>query len=182
MLKERGLSTESFVHHIQDKMFTSEDAKHFNTRWTVQPCHAGQVRVTLPHLPHGALGAAKGTRRTMLPWYCGLQRTLKLLRLSKAARGKRLHDIATATQELRTLQETKEFLESFAKLDNRVIGHVFFSPPHNLHHPKGWLRDWALVELDDKPPTNIVYIGDIPDTIKRRVPLAFTSRWGETSL
>jgi hypothetical protein len=83
-------------------------------------------------------------------------------------------DLETATQELGTLQETKEFLESFAKLDNRVIGHVFFSPPHSLHHLKGWLRDWALIELDaqkfgDKPPINIVYIGDISDTIEEKL-------------
>ena len=32
----------------------------------------GQVRVTLPHLPHGAYGPAKVERRTMLPWFCGL--------------------------------------------------------------------------------------------------------------
>jgi hypothetical protein len=88
--------------------------------------------------------------------------------------GKRLHDTATATQELKTSQETKELLKSFTSLDSRAIGHVFFSPPHNVHHPKGWLRDWALIELDvkkfgDKPPTNIVYIGDIPPKIEQKL-------------
>jgi len=42
MLKERGWSPESFVHRIQEKMFTS-DEKHFHTQWTAQPCRAGQV-------------------------------------------------------------------------------------------------------------------------------------------
>jgi hypothetical protein len=46
VLKERGLSMESFVHRIQDKMFTSEDEKHFDTQWTLQSCGAGQVQVT----------------------------------------------------------------------------------------------------------------------------------------
>jgi hypothetical protein len=83
-------------------------------------------------------------------------------------------NLETAIQELKSLQETKEFLESFAEPDNRVIGHTFFSPSYSLHHPKGWLRDWALIELDikkfgDKPPTNIVYIGDISDTIKKKL-------------
>jgi hypothetical protein len=91
-----------------------------------------------------------------------------------SSQGQRLHDIVTVTQELRTSQETKELLKSFANLDNRVIGYIFFSPPRNLHHSKGWLRDWALIELDvkkfgDKSPTNIVYIGDIPQRIERKL-------------
>src|SRR5205085_9550965 len=64
---------------IQDSMFTSEDEKRFGTKWTPQPCQRGQVRVTLPHLPHGAHGPAKGERRTMLPWFCGLQSDLETL-------------------------------------------------------------------------------------------------------
>jgi hypothetical protein len=87
---------------------------------------------------------------------------------------KHQRNIATAAQELKTSQDTKELLKSFADLNNREIGHVFFSPPHNLHHPKGWLRDWALIELDvkkfgDKPLTNIVYIGDIPSRIEEQL-------------
>jgi hypothetical protein len=83
-------------------------------------------------------------------------------------------DLETVIQELKPLQETKEFLKSFAELDNRVIGHTFFSPSHSLHHLKGWLRDWALIELDvkkfgDKPPTNIVYIGNISDIIQKKL-------------
>jgi hypothetical protein len=103
---------------------------------------------------------------------------------------KHLHDITTVTQELGTLQETKELLKSFANLDNRVIGHVFCSAPHNLHRPKGWLRDWALIELDvkkfgDKPPTNIIYIGDIPPRIERKLnarPHSFYFKMGEINL
>ena len=35
VLTERGLS---LVHHTQDSMFTSEDEKRFDTKWTPQPC------------------------------------------------------------------------------------------------------------------------------------------------
>jgi len=59
VLDARGLSTASLVHRIKDSMFTAEDGKTFRTRWTPQPCKAGQVRVTVPHLPHGAYGPAK---------------------------------------------------------------------------------------------------------------------------
>ena len=79
ILTTRGLSTGALVHRIQDSMFTSEDEKTFDTKWTPQPCQTGQVRVTLPHLPHGAYGPAKGKRRTMLPWFCGLQSDLETL-------------------------------------------------------------------------------------------------------
>lgn len=79
VLTARGLSTEALVYRIQDSMFTSEDEKIFGSKWTPQPCQAGQVRVTLPHLPHGACSPAKGKRRTMLPWFCGLQRDLETL-------------------------------------------------------------------------------------------------------
>jgi hypothetical protein len=79
ILESRGLSTKAMVHRIKDSMFTEEDEKKFGTKWTPQPCQSGQVRVTLPHLPHGAYGPAKNVRRTMLPWYCGLQRDLETL-------------------------------------------------------------------------------------------------------
>ena len=97
MLNERGLSTDSFVHRIQDKMFTADDAQHFNTQWTSQPCRAGQVRVTLPHIPHGAQGPAKGIRRTMLPWYCGLQKDLETLEVVESGTWS---DLAAAYRDL----------------------------------------------------------------------------------
>jgi hypothetical protein len=79
VLAERGLSSAALVHRVEGNMFTSEDEKRFGTQWTSQPCQSGQVRVTLPHLPHGACGPAKGVRRTMLPWFCGLQNDLETL-------------------------------------------------------------------------------------------------------
>ena len=79
VLTARGRSTGALVHRICDDMFTPDDEKQFDTQWTPQPCRRGQVRVTLPHLPHGAYGPAKGTRRTMLPWFCGLQSDLETL-------------------------------------------------------------------------------------------------------
>ena len=79
VLTTRGLSSGTLVHRIEGNMFTPEDEKRFGTKWTAQPCQRGQVRVTLPHLPHGACGPAKGVRRTMLPWFCGLQNDLETL-------------------------------------------------------------------------------------------------------
>ena len=78
-LPHAGLSSEALVHRIDGNMFTPDDEKRFGTTWTPQPCQRGQVRVTLPHLPHGACGPATGIRRTMLPWFCGLQDDLETL-------------------------------------------------------------------------------------------------------
>jgi len=52
---------------ITPTMWTQDDAQRFGTDWTPQPCRQGQVRVTLPHRPHGASGPAKNVRRALLP-------------------------------------------------------------------------------------------------------------------
>jgi hypothetical protein len=96
-LAARGYSTGALVHRIQDAMFTPDDEERFGTRWTPQPCRRGQVRFTLPHLPHGAYGPAKGTRRTMLPWFCGLQSDLETL---EVAEGGTWSDLSAAHRDL----------------------------------------------------------------------------------
>jgi hypothetical protein len=53
-------------------MFTREDALKLGVDWKCVPCQWGEVRVTLPHIPHGADGPSVGTRRTMLPWFVGV--------------------------------------------------------------------------------------------------------------
>jgi hypothetical protein len=77
--------------------------------------------------------------------------------------------IAEANGQLQRLGERK----SFSDPKHRVIGHVFFSPPRNLH-PKNWLRDWALIELDTQKfdvnsLTNIVYIDQILEAIRPKL-------------
>jgi hypothetical protein len=83
-IEDRGLSSDAFVHRITADHFNEDDAKAFGTSWTPQPCGAGQVRITLPHLPHGALGPTKRTRRTMLPWYVGLQADMETLEVAES--------------------------------------------------------------------------------------------------
>lgn len=61
----------SFVHNMR-KAYSKQDEKDFGLFVPV-PCKAGQVRVTQPHLPHGALGPAQGPRRTILPCYVRVQ-------------------------------------------------------------------------------------------------------------
>ncbi|RMZ78754.1 hypothetical protein DV736_g6690, partial [Chaetothyriales sp. CBS 134916] len=72
-LRERGLNKESFVHAITDEYFTKDDKADFGTDWKPVPCWALEARITQPHLPHGAKGPAKHVRRTVLPWFVGLQ-------------------------------------------------------------------------------------------------------------
>ena len=72
-------------------------------------------------------------------------------------------------EEIQALNDTKDILDHFRNLNDRAIGHVFSSPPRALHHSDGWLRDWALIELDvqkfSEDLTNIVYIGEVPELI-----------------
>ena len=72
------------VHGVSKKEFTLEDSQFFGIDWTSVPCRALEVRITQPHLPHGAKGPAKRVRRTMLPWFCGLQKDLDLLEIPEA--------------------------------------------------------------------------------------------------
>jgi hypothetical protein len=66
---------DSFVNRVQDKkIWSAEDAAHFGTDFTPMPCNAGDVRITSPLLPHGSTSMpAEGVRRTMLPWFVGIQ-------------------------------------------------------------------------------------------------------------
>jgi hypothetical protein len=60
------------VQAIDSKTWSREMASKYErkgVRWVPRPCKRGEVRVSLPHLPHGALGPAKRVRRTLLPWY-----------------------------------------------------------------------------------------------------------------
>ena len=67
-LKQRGGLKDGYVHKIDDKLLTKQDLKDFDTDWEAVPCKRFEVRITRPELPHGAVGPAKGARRTMLPW------------------------------------------------------------------------------------------------------------------
>lgn len=78
-VKGRGQETDGFVHRISEGMFTREDANVLGLDWKRVPCRRGEVRITLPHIPHGADGPSTGTRRTMLPWLVGLQDDLTTL-------------------------------------------------------------------------------------------------------
>src|SRR5436190_4441971 len=60
-----------YVHNMR-KVYNKQDEQEFGPFVPV-PCKAGQVRITQPHLPHGALGPAQGARRTILPWYVRVQ-------------------------------------------------------------------------------------------------------------
>jgi len=76
-------------------------------------------------------------------------------------------------KEIRALNDTKAILNRFRDQNHRAIEHVFSSPPRTSHHSDGWLRDWALIELDVKKfgedLTNTVYIGEVPESIQEEL-------------
>ena len=60
------------VTRIVPQIWTAADKERYGMDLKPQPCKREQIRVSLPHLPHSALGPAKWSRRTILPWYMGL--------------------------------------------------------------------------------------------------------------
>jgi WD40 repeat protein len=72
-------------------------------------------------------------------------------------------------EAIQALDDSKRILNDFRSPNDRKIGRVFSSPPRALHSD-GWLRDWALIELDvekfDKDLTNMVYIGEVPQSVR----------------
>jgi hypothetical protein len=89
---KRGAKPNTFVHRLTEQMYTAEDAEELGIRWTSVPCRRGEVRVTLPHIPHGSHGPATGTRRTTLPWFVGLQDDLSTLEVAEAGTWSQLRD------------------------------------------------------------------------------------------
>ena len=94
----------AFVEKISDVNLTKEDLKEFgNVKWTSVPCKALQARITQPHLPHGAKGPAKRVRRTMLPWFVGLQKDLHHLEIHE---GGSFEELSAAHRDLVSGEKT----------------------------------------------------------------------------
>ena len=71
--QEAGLVLKDGPVHTADKqMWTSDDERQSGLKFVAQPCLRGDVRISRPELPHGAM-PAKHVRRTVLPWYVGVQ-------------------------------------------------------------------------------------------------------------
>jgi len=61
-------------------MYTKEIAEAIGgPDWTAVPCKRGYARITVPHLLHGATGDATTVRRTIFPWFVGIQKDHKAL-------------------------------------------------------------------------------------------------------
>ncbi|KAJ5212873.1 hypothetical protein N7449_000042 [Penicillium cf. viridicatum] len=50
-------------------MWTKEDEEKFGTSFTGVVYQAGDVRLTLPVIPHGSTGPTTRLRRTIMPWF-----------------------------------------------------------------------------------------------------------------
>ncbi|KYG40345.1 hypothetical protein M433DRAFT_78201, partial [Acidomyces richmondensis BFW] len=65
-LHQRGLASYGYIQAIEGDTLTEEDLEKYGTRWVPVPCKAGEIRVTDPRIPYGALGPAVRPRRTIL--------------------------------------------------------------------------------------------------------------------
>jgi len=95
-VQARGQETSGYVHRITDQIFTKEDAKVLGVNWKHTPCKPGEVRITLPSIPHGSTGPATMVRRTLLPWFVAVQDDEESL---EVVEGGTWGDLATAHRD-----------------------------------------------------------------------------------
>ena len=96
-LAKRGHSSKAYVERISPYMFTEEDASRYGISWTPVPTSRGAVRITMPGIPHGSTGPSTRVRRTILPWFVGLQKDLETLEI---AEGGTWEDLSKAHRDL----------------------------------------------------------------------------------
>ncbi|KAJ5963048.1 hypothetical protein N7481_001458 [Penicillium waksmanii] len=72
-IQSRGPVGDGFISGIKPFMWRKEDEETYGTQWTTEVCGVGDVRLSLPMLPHGSTGPATRVRRTGLPWYTAIQ-------------------------------------------------------------------------------------------------------------
>ena len=89
---------DGFIHRVDHRAWTFEDRAKYGSDFVPQPCRRGEIRISLPHLPHGALGSAKSRRKTILPWFMGIGDDHKTLDTFKAGTWS---DLARAHRDLR---------------------------------------------------------------------------------
>ena len=71
-LIDRGYAKDGYVQRIDADMWTDDDEAHFGYGWTKQICRFGDVRLSLPGLPHGSTGPATAHRVNILPWFVAI--------------------------------------------------------------------------------------------------------------
>ena len=70
------------------------------------------MRLSHPGLPHGLTGSATQTRRTVLPWYTGLQRDLNHFDMTEAGTWK---DITISYLNIDAAKQTPSSLKNLYK-------------------------------------------------------------------
>lgn len=104
-----GVKLSGLVNAINDKVFTAEDKKKYKTDWKGVPCKKLQVRISQPHIPHGAKGPAQRVRRTMLPWFVTVQADGNHLEILESGTW---DDLAKAHRELNSAPRTPSGLSN----------------------------------------------------------------------
>ena len=103
LAKREGVKISGLVNAITPKVFNDEDKARYETDWIAVPCRQLQVRISQPHIPHGAKGPAKRVRRTMLPWFVTVQSDGEHLEVLESGTW---DDLAKAHRELTSAPRT----------------------------------------------------------------------------
>ncbi|KAJ5263484.1 hypothetical protein N7478_011089 [Penicillium angulare] len=65
--------TDGFVQGIQPWMWAADYVRKYNTDWEKEVCAAGDLRLSLPMIPHGSIGPATAIRQAILPWFVAVK-------------------------------------------------------------------------------------------------------------
>lgn len=65
---KRRLATDGYTHSVTPEMFNETDSRKSGLKWEDQPCSAGSVRISMPHIPRGNKGSS-GEERIAVPTY-----------------------------------------------------------------------------------------------------------------
>ena len=76
-VRERDDAVDGWVTGL-NKRYTAKDEEEFGPFVSI-PCARGDARVTKPEVPHGSTGPQARVRRTVLPWFVGLQPDMERL-------------------------------------------------------------------------------------------------------
>ncbi|KAJ5660870.1 uncharacterized protein N7484_000242 [Penicillium longicatenatum] len=101
--------TTGLKHRILPWMWTQEQVKKYGTDWKKIVCRAGDVRVSLPTIPHGATGPTTMIRRTVLPWYVRIEEDDECFETTESGKWE---DVARSHRDLALSKKTPSGMAS----------------------------------------------------------------------
>jgi hypothetical protein len=172
----RGPVPDGFISSIEPHMWTKDDEEKYGIEWTHEICGIGDVRLSLPFLPHGSTGPATSVRRTGLPWFTAIQDDHETLDCAEANTWEELAE-AHRTQMPATKTPSGYTSSRYGTIPFPFAAGVQFRTsrhdiPNCLVGRQRWDSPSVCLELDD-------LFGKDPDVAKRIIQDWQEEAWHE---